>query len=172
MLRGLSRPVLYDYDPVFLNFYEEVTEKLRTALRTAHMPVILQGEPVLGLEAGAASLIARDDGVLNLVSGVYGAGFGFWAKRYCRGTDSRSACRMIGSSIRRASRRMLKSRPEIRVVAVCHHDTPSGTINPWPRSAGSSRRTAPSAGRRGLLVRRHGCGSRQLPGRSVRDRAE
>ncbi len=67
----------------FLGFYERVAEKLRTALATRHMPVILQGEPVLGLEAGAASLIARDDVVLNLVSGVYGAGFGYWAKRYC-----------------------------------------------------------------------------------------
>ena len=83
VLRGLARPVLYDYDPAFLGFYERVEEKLRSALRTAHMPVILQGEPVLALEAGAASLIAKQDVVLNLVSGVYGAGFGFWARRYC-----------------------------------------------------------------------------------------
>ena len=67
VLRGLSRPVLYDYDPAFLGFYERVVEKLRAALRTQHMPVILQGEPVLGLEAGAASLIARNDVALNLV---------------------------------------------------------------------------------------------------------
>src|SRR5271155_1594022 len=83
VLQGLSRPVLYDYDPAFLAFYERTVEKLRTAFRTRHMPAILQGEPVLALEAGAASLIARSDVVLNLVSGVYGAGFGFWAKRYC-----------------------------------------------------------------------------------------
>ena len=57
VLRGLSQPVLYDYDPAFLGFYEKVAEKLRTAFRTEHMPVILQGEPVLGLEAGAASLM-------------------------------------------------------------------------------------------------------------------
>src|ERR1700680_2570794 len=83
VLRGLSRPVLYDYDPAFLGFYERVVEKLRSAFRTAHMPVILQGEPVLGLEAGAASLIAPGAVVLNLLAGVYGAGVGFWAERYC-----------------------------------------------------------------------------------------
>src|ERR1700683_2559271 len=83
VLRGLSRPVLYDYDPAFLAFYERTVQKLQTALRTAHVPVILHGEPVLALEAGAASLIARDDVVLNLVSGVYGAGFAYWAERYC-----------------------------------------------------------------------------------------
>ena len=47
-------------------------------------PVILQGEPVLGLEAAAASLIAKGDVVLNLVSGVYGKGFGYWAARYAK----------------------------------------------------------------------------------------
>jgi pyridoxamine--pyruvate transaminase len=129
VLRGLSRPVLYDYDPAFLGFYERVTEKLRSALRTQHMPVILQGEPVLGLEAGAASLIARGDVVLNLVSGVYGAGFGFWAKRYCAELlEIRVPFDEVIDPGRVAA--MLKARPDIRIVAVCHHDTPSGTINP------------------------------------------
>jgi pyridoxamine--pyruvate transaminase len=129
VLRGLSRPVLYDYDPAFLGFYERVVEKVRTALRTRHMPVILHGEPVLGLEAGAASLIGREDVVLNLVSGVYGAGFGFWAKRYCAELlEIRVPYDEVIDPARVAE--MLKARPEISVVAVCHHDTPSGTINP------------------------------------------
>jgi pyridoxamine---pyruvate transaminase len=129
VLRGLSRPVLYDYDPAFLGFYEKVVDKLRTALRTRHTPVILHGEPVLGLEAGAASLIARDDVVLNLVSGVYGAGFGFWAKRYCAELlELRVPFDEVIDPARVAAQ--LKARPDIRVVAVCHHDTPSGTINP------------------------------------------
>ena len=37
---------------------------------------------MLGLEAAAASLIISEDTVLNLASGVYGKGFGYWAKRY------------------------------------------------------------------------------------------
>ena len=51
-------------------------------MRLSNPPVILHGEPVLGLEAAAASLIRPDDVVLNLASGVYGKGFGYWAKRY------------------------------------------------------------------------------------------
>ena len=129
VLRALSRPVLYDYDPAFLGFYEKVVEKVRTAFRTPHMPVILQGEPVLGLEAGAASLIARDDVVLNLASGVYGAGFAFWAKRYCAEVlEIRVPFDQVIDPAQVAA--MFKARPDIRVVAVCHHDTPSGTINP------------------------------------------
>jgi pyridoxamine--pyruvate transaminase len=129
VLQGLSRPVLYDYDPAFLAFYERTVEKLRRALRTQHVPVILQGEPVLALEAGAASLIARDDVVLNLVSGVYGAGFGYWAKRYCAELlEIRVPYNEVIDP--RSVAAMLEARPEIRVVSVCHHDTPSGTINP------------------------------------------
>src|ERR1700722_10392839 len=129
VLRGLSRPVLYDYDPAFLSFYERVVEKVRSAFRTQHMPVILHGEPVLGLEAGAASLIARGDVVLNLVSGVYGAGFGFWAKRYCAELlEIRVPFDEVIDPARVAA--LFKARPDIRIVSVCHHDTPSGTINP------------------------------------------
>jgi pyridoxamine--pyruvate transaminase len=129
VLRALSRPVLYDYDPAFLAFYEKVVEKVRSAFRTAHMPVILQGEPVLALEAGAASLIAREDVVLNLASGVYGAGFAYWAKRYCAEVlEVRVPFDQVIDPAQVAA--MFKSRPDIRVVAVCHHDTPSGTINP------------------------------------------
>lgn len=129
VLRALSSPVLYDYDPAFLGFYESVVEKLRSALKTRHLPVILHGEPVLALEAGAASLIGSDDVVLNLVSGVYGAGFGFWAKRYCKELlEIRVPYDEVVDPASVAA--MLKSRPDITVVSVCHHDTPSGTINP------------------------------------------
>jgi pyridoxamine--pyruvate transaminase len=129
VLRALSRPVLYDYDPAFLSFYENVVQKVRSAFRTPHMPVILQGEPVLGLEAGAASLIAKDDVVLNLATGVYGAGFAFWAKRYCAEVlEIRVPFDQVIDPAQVAA--MLKTRPDIRVVAVCHHDTPSATINP------------------------------------------
>jgi pyridoxamine---pyruvate transaminase len=129
VLRALARPVLYDYDPAFQRIYENVVEKLRSALRTRHMPVILHGEPVLALEAGAASLIGRKDVVLNLVSGVYGAGFGFWAKRYCAELlEVRVPYDEVIDPARVAQ--LLKERPDITVVSVCHHDTPSGTINP------------------------------------------
>ena len=129
VLRGLSKPVLYDYDPAFLACYERVVEKLKSVFRTAHTPVILHGEPVLALEAAAASLIARQDVVLNLVSGVYGAGFGYWAKRYCGELlEIRVPYNEVIDPRQLAA--MLEARPDVRIVAVCHHDTPSGTINP------------------------------------------
>ncbi|MDI6024787.1 alanine--glyoxylate aminotransferase family protein [Corticibacterium sp. UT-5YL-CI-8] len=129
VLRGLGRTVLYDYDPAFQAFYEKVIEKAQKAMRLSTKPVILHGEPVLGLEAAAASLITPDDTVLNLASGVYGKGFGYWAKRY-----SPNLVELVTAYNEaldpQAVREILVKHPEVTVVSVCHHDTPSGTINP------------------------------------------
>lgn len=129
VLRGLARTVLYDYDPAFQIFYEQVIDKAKVAMRMSTRPVVLHGEPVLGLEAAAASLIAQSDTVLNLASGVYGKGFGYWAARY---TPNLLEIEVpYNESIDPQSvADKLKAHPEISVVAVCHHDTPSGTINP------------------------------------------
>ncbi|MGA0541375.1 pyridoxamine--pyruvate transaminase [Neotabrizicola sp. VNH66] len=129
VLRALSRPVFYDYDPAFLAFYEQVNAKVQRAFHTDTPPVILQGEPVLGLEAAAASAIAKGDVVLNLVSGVYGKGFGYWAARYAKEVVE---CAVPYNEVLTAERvaDALKARPDVAVVALCHHDTPSGTVNP------------------------------------------
>jgi len=129
VLRALSRPVFYDYDPAFLAQYETVNGKVQQAFHTSTPPVILQGEPVLGLEAAAASLIARDDVVLNLVSGVYGKGFGYWAARYAKEVVE-LAVPYNEVLTAEAVAQALSDRPDIAVVALCHHDTPSGTVNP------------------------------------------
>ncbi|QPC86231.1 aminotransferase class V-fold PLP-dependent enzyme [Mesorhizobium sp. NBSH29] len=129
VLNALGRTVLYDYDPAFQIFYEKVVHKAQKAMRLSNRPVILQGEPVLGLEAAAASLITPQDTVLNLASGVYGKGFGYWAKRYSPNLlEIETAYNEAIDP--QAVRDMLARHPEISVVSVCHHDTPSGTINP------------------------------------------
>lgn len=129
VLRGLGRTVLYDYDPAFQLFYENVVGKAQRAMRMANKPVVLHGEPVLGLEAAAASLITPQDVVLNLASGVYGKGFGYWSKRFSPHLLEIEV--PYNDAIDpQAVADMLKAHPEITIVSVCHHDTPSGTINP------------------------------------------
>lgn len=129
VLQGLARPVLYDYDPAFLEAYERVSVKLCKVMGTQEPPLILQGEPVVGLEAAAASAVSRDDVVLNLVSGVYGEGYAGWLGRYCKEiVELRVPYNEVIDPAQ--VEEMLAKRPDISVVAVCHHDTPSGTINP------------------------------------------
>jgi pyridoxamine---pyruvate transaminase len=127
-LAALGRPVLYPYDPDFLDLYAEAAELARRAFGSAQMPVILHGEAVLGLEAAAASLIRRDDVVLNLVSGVFGKGYGWWARRYASEVIEIEV--PYDSAVPVASvRAALAARPDVTVVSVVHCETPSGTMN-------------------------------------------
>lgn len=127
-LAALARPVLYHYDPEFLADYEGVVERLQHAFAVSTTPVVLQGEAVLALEAAAASLISADDIVLNLVSGVFGKGFGYWARRYAREVVELEV--PYNSAVTpEAVRGALEERPDVTVVSAVHCETPSGTVN-------------------------------------------
>jgi pyridoxamine--pyruvate transaminase len=127
-LAALGSPILNHLDPAFVAFYAQTAELLRQAFGTPQTPVILHGEGVLGLEASAACAIGPDDVVLNLVSGVFGKGYGSWARRYARevvevevGYDSAVPPEKVAAAF--------ASRPDITVVSVVHCETPSGTVN-------------------------------------------
>jgi len=127
-LSALGRPILYPYDPAFLELYAEMIELLREAFAAPETPVVLQGEAVLGLEAAAASLISRDDVVLNLVSGLFGKGYGWWARRYAKEVVEVEVpydSAVDAESVRAA----LEARPDVTIVSVVHCETPSGTMN-------------------------------------------
>ncbi|MGH6720123.1 MAG: pyridoxal-phosphate-dependent aminotransferase family protein, partial [Alphaproteobacteria bacterium] len=129
VLRAMSRPVHYDFDPFFQHVYERTVRKLTRALRTREPALVLHCEPAPGLEACAASLIGPHDVVLNLVSGVYGKGFGYWAARYAKEVLEIEV--PYDQAIDPADvAKAFKRRKDIKVVSVVHHDTPSGTLNP------------------------------------------
>ncbi|MBX6321129.1 MAG: alanine--glyoxylate aminotransferase family protein [Rhodospirillaceae bacterium] len=139
---AFTRRVPGDDDPDFLRFYERVDAKLTRALRTATPAVILQSEAILGIEAAAAALIARDDVVLNLASGLYGKGFGSWAARFTDRPLLEIEVPDDEAIDPAAVEAMFASHPEIRVVSVVHHETPTGCLNPVREI--------------GAIVRRHG----------------
>jgi pyridoxamine---pyruvate transaminase len=129
VLRALSKPIQYDYDLYFQEFYEAVNRKVTQALRSPSPALILHCEPAPGLEAAAASLIGPDDVVLNLASGVYGKGFGYWSARYNKELVEIEV--PYNEAIDPAQvEAAFRKRPDIKIVSVVHHDTPSGTINP------------------------------------------
>ena len=127
-LAALSRPILHHLDPAFGTLYQQTVELLQQAFETRQSPVILQGEAVVGLEAAAASLIGPGDVVLNLVSGMYGRGYGDWARRYAREVIEIEV--PYDSSVPAASvAEAFHGRPDITVVSVVHCETPCGTVN-------------------------------------------
>jgi pyridoxamine--pyruvate transaminase len=127
-LAALARPILHHLDPAFGTFYQETVELLGRAFGATEAPVILQGEAVVGLEATAASLIGPGDVVLNLVSGMFGRGYGDWARRYAREVIEIEV--PFDSAVPPASvAEALARRPDITVVSVVHCETPCGTVN-------------------------------------------
>ena len=128
-LRALQRPVVYHYDPVFLETFRHTTELTAKVYQTNYDVVLLQGEAIAGLEAAAASLIEPGTKVLNLVSGVFGKGYEGWIQAY--GGETIELAVPYNAAIDPEDvRRAFQLDPEIAIVSVVHSETPSGTINP------------------------------------------
>ena len=86
----------------------------------------MQGEAVLGLEAAARGLVRPGTTVLNLVSGVFGKGMGYWLKDF--GAELHELEVPYNDAVDPADvERYLDEHPEIELVTVVHSETPSGT---------------------------------------------
>jgi len=129
VLQALGSPVIFDYDPVFLEHFRDTERKLAEAMRTKNDVVLMQGEAVLGLEAAARALVRPGLKALNLVSGVYAAWFGDWLREY--GAEVIEHTVPYDEAIDPADvARALAANPEIELVAIVHSETPSGIENP------------------------------------------
>lgn len=128
-LRSMQRPVVYHYDPVFIDTFARTTDLLKQVFRTSNDVIIMQAEAILGLEAAAASVIEPGMKVLNLVSGVFGKWYEDYIRRY-GGEPIELAVPYNAAIDPEDVRRVLQTQPEISVLSVVHSETPSGTINP------------------------------------------
>jgi pyridoxamine--pyruvate transaminase len=128
-LRHMQQPVVYHYDPMFLDIFENTIELLGQVYQTQYDAVIMQAEAILGLEAAAASLFQPGDKVLNLVSGVFGKGFEDWIRAY--GAEPIELAVPYNEAVDPEDvRRILQSTSGITYLSVVHSETPSGTVNP------------------------------------------
>src|SRR5690242_18373334 len=127
-LRDLERPVLYHYDPAFIELFARTSDLLRQVFRTNYDVVIMQGEAILGLEAAAASLISPGDKVLNLVSGVFGKWFEDFIHKY-GGETIELAVPYDDAIDPEDVRRALHANTGVKFLSVVHSETPSGPHN-------------------------------------------
>lgn len=127
---ALAAPIQYHYDPSFREHFRE-TERLVGEIfgSTSHEIILMQGEAILGLEAAARSLVGEGTSCLNLVSGIFGKGFGYWLSAI--GADLHEIEVPYDEAVTAESvDTYLTEHPEITVVSVVHSETPSGTLNP------------------------------------------
>jgi pyridoxamine--pyruvate transaminase len=129
VLREQSRPVLYHYDPAFIELFGQVCHLVQRAFRTKYDVVLMQGEAILALEAAAASLFEPGDKVLNLVSGIFGKGYEHFIRRY--GGEPVELAVPYNDAIDPAEvQAVLEAQPDIKYLSVVHSETPSATVNP------------------------------------------
>jgi len=127
-LAALGSPVAYHYDPVFIERFRATEGKVQQIFGTRNDVVLMQGEAVLGLEACARALVRPGTPVLNLVSGVFGKGMGYWLKDF--GAELHELEVPYNDVVDPADvEHFLVEHPEIELVTVVHSETPSGTLN-------------------------------------------
>jgi pyridoxamine---pyruvate transaminase len=128
-LQALGQPIIFDYDPLFLEKFRELERKVGELMRSSDDIVLMQGEAVLGLEAAARALTRPGMKALNLVSGVYASWFGDWLREY--GADVVEVRVPYDEAVDAADvRQALADNPGVELVAVVQSETPSGIHNP------------------------------------------
>lgn len=142
VLAALGSPIVYHYDPAFIERFRATERKLADVFLTTNDVLLMQGEAVLGLEAAARGLVKPGTKVLNLVQGVFGKGMGYWLKDF--GAELHELEVPYNDAVDPADvERYLDEHPGIELVTVVHSETPSGTvcdvsaIGPIARSRGA-----------------------------------
>lgn len=127
-LAALGRPIIYHYDPVFLETFRRTEAKVGKLFRTQNEIILLQGEAVLGLEAAARALVRPGTRVLNLASGVFGKGMG--SRLESLGADVAELEVGYDDAVDPgAVADYLDAHPGTELVTVVHSETPSGTLH-------------------------------------------
>ena len=117
-----------DVDTSFCEEYHRVCQKLAGLLHTENDIYIMDGEGILGLEAGCASLTEPGDRVLVIDNGIYGKGFADFVSMYggipiLYTVDYRNPVDVNDLSA------FLAKDHDFKYATVVHCDTPSGMLN-------------------------------------------
>ncbi len=128
VLAAQAKQITYHYDPAFIDLFRRTERKVGELFLSQNDVLLMQGEAVLGLEAAGRGLVQPGTPVLNLVSGVFGKGMGYWLKDF--GAELHELEVPFNDSVDPVDvERYLDEHPEIEVLTVVHSETPSGTLH-------------------------------------------
>lgn len=128
--RSLSMAITNpDLDENFYEFYKQTCHKLQQLLNTKNDVLILGGEGILGLEAACASLIEPGDRVLCIDNGIFGNGFGDFAKMYGGEVIYFKSDHYQAIDVE-SLKAFLKTNHDFKIATLVHCETPSGITNP------------------------------------------
>ncbi|MFW6377529.1 MAG: pyridoxal-phosphate-dependent aminotransferase family protein, partial [bacterium] len=117
-----------DLDKRFYEFYKNTCNKLQKVMNTTNEVLVLSGEGILGLEAACASLIEKGDRVLCIDNGIFGKGFGDFAKMYGAEVVYFKADYRRGIDVNQLEE-LLRKDNNFKFATLVHCETPSGITN-------------------------------------------
>ena len=127
-LAALAQPIMYHYDPAFLETFKRTQDKAAQVFKTKNDMLLMQGEAIVALEGAARSLVTPGMQVLNLVQGVFGRGMGYWLESF--GAQVHEIEVGYNEAVSPAAvDAYLTEHPGIELVTIVHSETPSGTIS-------------------------------------------
>src|SRR5690625_245294 len=126
-LAALGKPMMYHYDPEFLETFRRTEEKATKVFKTENDILLMQGEAIAALEGAARSLTTPGMKALNLVQGIFGKGMGYWLESF--GAEVFEIEVPYNEAVDPAAvEDFLKEHGDIGLVTLVHSETPSGTI--------------------------------------------
>jgi 2-aminoethylphosphonate-pyruvate transaminase len=146
--QALVMPDLCHREPEFFDMMRECRQRLVGALGlgAAFDAVLFTGSGTAAVEAALASLIPPERGVLIVNNGVYGDRMLRIARAH--GIPAEALTYDVTTPVTPADvTRVLRAHPEISHVAVVHHETTTGLLNPVEAVADAAR----AEGRRVLV---------------------
>ena len=128
VLAAQGRQITYHYDPAFIELFRRTERKVGRALPDAERHPAHAGRGGARARGRGRGLVQPGTPVLNLVSGVFGKGMGYWLKDF--GAELHELEVPYNDSVDPADvERYLDEHPEIEVLTVVHCETPSGTLS-------------------------------------------
>jgi len=138
VLAALGEPVIAHYGSEWTDLYVRVTSGLRRILRTAGQVHLLFGPGSAAIEMCIASVVSPGEGILIPANGFFGDRMIEIARAHGLQVVTVPTARREAVSVE-AVRRALDGRPELRAVAMVHHETSLGVVNPVREVAALAR---------------------------------
>ncbi|MDO5302000.1 MAG: alanine--glyoxylate aminotransferase family protein [Tissierellia bacterium] len=117
-----------DLDPAYTRFHRKVEEKYSQLLHTQCRSIIMLGEAIMGLEAAVVNLMEKNDRVLVLSNGFFGAGFMDYVESY----GGQGTLYEIGydhSFNLKELEAFIDANGPFRLATMVHCETPTGISN-------------------------------------------
>ena len=120
-------------EPVYYSHYPEIEKEtllmLKELMHTRNGPMLIPGSAVYGLEAAMLGTVESGDRVLTVQTGIFGRLLTELA-RFAGGDTTEIGLEEGQSVTPETIRRHLLSEPDIKLVALVHCETTTGTLNP------------------------------------------